>query len=183
MAIEGSPIITSAILDHDLQLERSTKSLLKQNGWNFLQDGRYIQASPLSIVDHVKTKITFGLSQLVYTAGEGLQLNYNQPDNRFYPTEVNATYVVSFRFKVVPASQSGFLDVSVECPGASFNPIIQDTCTFAKTAGTEHFFSITHPLFISQDLVTNGVELFIHPNGTNISVYDYSVFVQKTYIP
>ncbi|MGL5012978.1 MAG: hypothetical protein ACRC6V_01650 [Bacteroidales bacterium] len=73
--------------------------------------------------------------------------------------------------------------ITLESPGSSFNPVVSSTVIFNKAAGQEHFISVTQPIFISADVVTNGLEIYLNPIGTNISVYDYSVFIQKTYIP
>ncbi len=154
-----------------------------QGGWRFLQDGRYTLASPLVINNGVKTKINFDLTQLAYVAGVGLTLNYDDAADRFRPSVLNECFTVSFRLKVKPTSQAGTVDVTLESPGTTFNPIVSSTITFNKAAGREHFVSLTQPIFISQDVVTNGLEIYVNPTGTNISIYDYSVFIQKTYIP
>ena len=152
-------------------------------GWKFLQDGRYLVGTPLVVNAGVKTKINFDLTQLAYTAGVGLTLNYDDAADRFRPSVLNECFTVSFRLKIKPTAQAGTVDVTLESPGAAFNPIVSSTITFNKAAGQEHFVSITQPIFISQDVVTNGLEIYVNPISTNVSIYDYSVFVQKTYIP
>lgn len=154
-----------------------------QGGWRFLQDGRYLVGTPLVINNGVRTKLNFDLTQLAYVTGAGLTLNYDDVADKFRPSVVNEVFTVSFRLKVKPTSQAGTVDVTLESPGTTFNPIVSSTITFNKAAGQEHFVSLTHPIFISQDVVTNGLEIYVSPHGTNISIYDYSVFVQKTYIP
>ena len=152
-------------------------------GWKFLQDGRYTVGSPLVISAGIKTKVNFDLTQLAYSAGAGLILNYDDVSDKFRPSVLNECFLVSFRLKVKPTSQAGTVDVTLESPGTSFNPIVSSTITFNKAAGQEHFAGLTQPIFISQDVITNGLELYVTPLGTNISMYDYSVFAQKTYIP
>lgn len=154
-----------------------------QGGWRFLQDGRYLVGSPLVISDGVKTKINFDLTQLAYIAGVGLNLNYDDAADKFRPQVVDECFLVSFRMKVKPTSQAGTVDVTLESPGVVFNPIVSSTVIFNKSAGQEHFVNLTQPIFISSDVVTNGLEIYLLPLNTNISVYDYSVFIQKTYIP
>lgn len=171
------------IVDTQSKVGRTTESILKQNGWKFIQDGRYTSASPLSINSGVKTKITFNLSQLAYQDGKLLDLAYNQTSNKFLPSQVGATYMTNFRFKAKSSSQNNIVDVTLESPSVSFNPIVADTVTFNKSANTEQFISITQPIFITQDVITNGLEIYITPNGGTLSVYDYSMFIQKTFIP
>ena len=152
-------------------------------GWKFLQDGRYLVGTPLVINAGVKTKINFDLTQLAYVAGIGLNINYDDVADKFRPQVLNECFNVSIRMKVKPTAQAGTVDVTLESPGAAFNPLVSSTITFNKAAGQEHFINLTQPIFISTDVVTNGLEIYLNPIGTNISVYDYSVFIQKTYIP
>lgn len=183
MPMSDTPVFCHLLVDMQSKVERTTESILKQNGWKFLQDGRYTEASPLVISSGAKTKITFDLSQIAYQDGRLLDLAYDQSSNKFMPTQVGATYLANIRFKAKSSSQNNIVDVALESPSVSFNPIVADTITFNKSANTEHFISITQPIFITQDVVTNGLEIYITPNGGTLSVYDYSVFVQKTFIP
>ena len=152
-------------------------------GWKFLQDGRYLVGTPLVINNGVKTKINFDLTQLAYAAGAGLEINYDDASDKFLPQIENECFTVSLRAKIKPTAQAGTVDLTLESPGAAFNPLVSSTITFNKAAGQEHFVNLTQPIFISADVVTNGLEIYLNPIGTNVSVYDYSVFVQKTYIP
>lgn len=183
MPLFENPVITFAMMDWGSGLSRPAKSLLLQNGWSYLQDGRYVVGSPLAVADGVKTQLTFLLSNLAYADSSNLTLNYNQSNNRFYPTELKSCYLVNLRFKVKPSANSGHMDITIESPTVSFNPIVSQTLTFAKAAGDEHFFSVVGQIFITQDVINNGLTAYVNPHGTNITMYDYSVLVQKTYIP
>jgi len=183
MSMQDSPVFCHLLVDTQSKTERTTEAILKQNGWKFIQDGRYTSSSPLTISSGSKTKLTFSLTQLAYQDGRLLDLAYNQSSNKFMPTQVGATYLANIRFKAKSSSQNNILDVSLESPNVSFNPIVAESITFNKSANTEHFISITQPIFITQDVVTNGLEIYLLPTGGNLSVYDYSVFVQKTFIP
>lgn len=99
------------------------------------------------------------------------------------PTQLHATYLLNFRLKVKPSAQNGTADATLEVAGASFNPVLAGTLSFNKAANQQHFFSLTDPIFVSQDMLNNGFEIYIAPIGTNLSVYDYSLFIQKTFIP
>lgn len=183
MPLFESPVITSYMVDWSSATERPCKSILLQNGWAYLQDGRYTVAAPLVIADGAKTQITFLLSNLAYADSSNLTLNYNQSNNRFYPTENKSCYLVNLRFKVKPSANSGHIDITIESPGVSFNPLIGHTLTFAKASGDEQFFSVSGQIFISPDVITNGVTAYITASGTDVSIYDYSILAQKTYIP
>lgn len=151
--------------------------------WAYMQDGRYTSSSPLTITSGTKHKVDFDLSNLSYVDGRGgLQILYNELSDKFLPETEGDCFLVSFRYKAVPVSQNGSCDIEVECPTVSFNPIVADTVTFNKSAGNEHFFSITQPIFISSFVVDHGLELYMTPRGTNISVYDYSILVIRTYV-
>lgn len=183
MPMSDTPVFCHLLVDMQSKVERTTESILKQNGWKFLQDGRYTSASPLSISNTTKTKLTFDMSQLAYQDGSLLDVEYNQATNRFMPTQLRATYLLNFRLKVKPSAQNGTADATLEVPTASFNPVLAGTLSFNKAANQQHFFSLTDPVFVSQDMLNNGFEIYISPIGTNLSVYDYSFFIQKTFIP
>lgn len=72
---------------------------------------------------------------------------------------------------------------NVKLPDSGIQPLTAQTVTFSKGAGDEHFFSFSFPLFISADVLTNGIALYITPRDTGITVYDYSILIQRTYIP
>ena len=183
MPMSDTPVFCHLLVDMQSKVERTTESILKQNGWKFIQDGRYTSASPLVISSGSKTKLTFSLTQLAYQDGSLLDVEYNQAMNRFMPTQLRSTYLLNFRLKVKPSAQNGTADATLEVPTASFNPVLAGTLSFNKAANQQHFFSLTDPVFVSQDMLSNGFEIYISPVGTNLSVYDYSVFVQKTFIP
>lgn len=183
MPTYDTPIFSESMVDMQTGVQRKTEHILTQNGWVFAQDGRYTEASPLSIASGSKTKITFNLSQLAYTDGRNLQLEYNQQTNKFTPSDVGSVYLLNFRLKVKPSAQNGTADATLEVPTATFNPVLAGTMSFNKAANQQHFFSFTDPIFVSQQMVENGFEIYIQPLGTNLSVYDYSLFVQKSFIP
>lgn len=183
MPVYDTPLFSESMVDMQTGVQRKTEHILKQNGWVFLQDGRYTEASPLVISAGVKTRITFSLTQLAYQDGQLLAVEYDQQNNRFKPSDVGSAYLLNFRLKVKPSAQNGTADATLEVPSATFNPILAGTLSFNKAAGQQHFFSLTDPIFVSQQMLDNGFEIYIHPVGTNLSVYDYSIFIQKSFTP
>lgn len=74
MPMSDTPVFCHLLVDMQSKVERTAESILKQNGWKFIQDGRYTEASPLVITAGSKTKITFDLSQLAYQDGSLLDI-------------------------------------------------------------------------------------------------------------
>lgn len=183
MPTYDTPIFSESMVDMQTGVQRKTEHILTQNGWVFAQDGRYTEATPLVVNSGVKTKITFDLTQLAYTDGRNLQLEYNQQANKFMPSDVGSVYLLNFRLKVKPSAQNGTADATLEVSGATFNPVLAGTMTFNKAANQQHFFSFTDPVFVSQQMADGGFEIYVQPLGTNLSIYDYSIFIQKSFIP
>ena len=183
MPMSDTPVFCHLLVDMQSKVERTTESILKQNGWKFLQDGRYTSASPLSISNTTKTKLTFDMSQLAYQDGRLLDVEYNQSANKFVLQDVGGVYLFNVRFKAKSSQQNSYADIVIESPSVSFNPLSAATVSFVRSANTEHFISVSFPIFLSQDVVTNGIEMYITPSGGTTQVYDYSVFIQKTFIP
>ncbi len=182
----GTKTVTANLSLGSIPVDPATKtvSYVDQSlhgDWTFLQDGRYRTGTPKTILSGVKTKLDFDLSNLAFTTGSGLVVNYNEATDRFMPQTIGDVFLCNLRMKVRPSAQAGTLDITVESPTVSFNPLLGQTMTFNKASGTEHFLTVLQPLFISQDLITNGVEIYLHPISTNIEVYDYSLLLQKTY--
>ena len=175
----SSHLIPSA-LDRTVAFKHDTGGV---GGWAYLQDSRYVLATPKTITSGTKTKIDFSLDAVAYEASNGLSHNYNDTSDLFFPLLDGEMYTYNFRCKVKPTLQNGHLDFTIESPTVAFNPLIGQTVTFSKGAGDEHFFSFNLPLFISADVLTNGIALYVTPRDTGITMYDYSILIQRTYIP
>lgn len=183
MPTYDTPIFSESMVDMQTGVQRKTEHILTQNGWKFLQDGRYTAASPLSISSTTKTKLTFNMSQLAYQDGRLLDVEYNQSTNKFVLQDVGGVYLFNVRFKAKSSQQNSYADVVIESPSVSFNPLSASTVSFVRSANNEHFISVSFPIFLSQDVVVNGIEMYITPSGGTTQVYDYSVFIQKSFIP
>lgn len=175
----SSALIPSA-LDRTVAIKHDTDSI---GGWLFIQDSRYTSSNKLDINNTVKTKIDFSLSNIAYEASDSLDLNYNESSDLFFPCVNGEVYTYNFRCKCIPDSQNANIDFTIESPTVSFNPISSQTSVFSKGMGNEHFLSFNLPIFVSEDVLENGIELYLTPQGTGVSIYDYSVFIQRTYIP
>jgi hypothetical protein len=174
-------VMSSYLVDLEDFIERPTRAVLKQGGWFFGQLGTYTVGSPLAVSDGVKTKIAFPPSQLSYSDSRNFTLNYDTVNNKFHPLGVGDCFIVNMRFKMKASSQAGHMDIMVESPTVAFNPILAKTITFNKQAGDEQFQGITELLFISQDVATNGLEIFVSPHDTNVQIYDLSILVSTQY--
>mgnify|MGYP000084107712 FL=1 len=166
--------------DNTLAIKHDTDNL---GGWAYLQDSRYVSSTPKTITSGTKTKIDFSLVAIAYEASSGLSHNYNDTSDLFFPLLDGEMYTYNFRCKVKPTLQNGHLDFTIESPTVTFNPLTGQTVTFSKGAGDEHFFSFNLPVFISADVLTNGIALYVTPRDTGITIYDYSILIQRTYIP
>lgn len=150
-------------------------------GWKFLQDGRYTSASPLVIVSGVKTKIDFDLTQLAYSTGYGLTFDYDDTDHKFMPDVVGSVYTISLRAKFLPLHNGGSVDFSLESPSFAFNPIFAQTAAFNKIS--ENFSTVTEMIFIDPLIISNGLEIYVTPHVSDVQMYDYSIMVQRTFLP
>ena len=184
----GTPTFKGTCAPGNFPVSEDGKSLLfvdanveRIGGWKFLQDNRYTSSSPLSLSSGVKTKINFDLTQIAYSTGSGLTLNYDDVNDKFMPTVVGSTYSVSFRGKFLPLQNGGSFDLFLESPGFGFNPIVGQSTSFNKTS--ENFITITEMIFIDQLVIDGGLELYITPRGSNVLLYDYSIMVQRTFLP
>lgn len=175
-------VMSSYLVDLEDNIERPTRAVMKQGGWFFAQIGTYTSASPLHILDNAKTKISFAPSGISYSESRNFTLNYDVVNNKFHPVGVGNCYLFNLRFKLKASSQAGHLDVLLESPTVSFNPIMASTLSFNKQAGDEQFHSVTGMIYISQDVSTNGLEVYMQPHGTAVDVYDISLLASTQYL-
>jgi hypothetical protein len=158
---------------------KSTQAVLKEGDWNFTQLGHYTSISPLVVSSGAKVKITFQEGDVTYQAGVGLITQYDFINQKFIASTLNDVFMVEVRMKVKPSAQSGYMDLLMESPTFGFNPINASTQTFTKSAGDEHFISSDFLVFIGEDVLSNGIEFYIHPVDTNVQVYDISYFIVR----
>lgn len=160
---------------------RSVNSLIESGGWFFKQVDTYTESSPLTIADGVKHKLIIPLNDTGLSKGKYFDLSYDPNSHLFLPKTPDDLYLANVRMECKPDSQGGHLDLTIECPSVSYNPINGDTLTFNKSSGEEQFFSPNLILFIGQDLVDNGLEVFLKPSGCDVELYDYSFTLCRLY--
>lgn len=179
--MEDNYVMSTFLIDLEDNIVRPTRAVITAGGWFFGQMGNYTVGSPLAVSNGVKTKIAFNPANMSYSDSRNFTLNYNTTTERFMPSGVGDCFVVNLRFKVKASSQAGHMDITLESPTVAFNPITARTVTFSKQAGDEQFQGITELIFISQDVVTNGLELYVSPHDTNVQIYDVSILISKQY--
>lgn len=179
--MEDNYVMSSFLVDLEDNIVRPTRAVITAGGWFFGQLGTYTVSSPLSVIDGVKTKIAFNPANFSYSDNRNFTLHYDVVAAKFYPLQVGDCFIINLRFKIKASAQAGHMDVLLESPNVSFNPISSRTITFSKQAGDEQFQGITELIFISQDVSINGLELFVNPHGTNIQMYDISLLISKQY--
>jgi hypothetical protein len=179
--MEDNYVMSSFLVDLEDNIVRPTKAVITSGAWFFGQVGTYTLGSPLNVLDGVKTKLSFNPANFSYTDGRNLSPNYDVATDKFHPIGVGDCFIVNFRFKMKVSSQAGHMDILLESPTVAFNPITARTVTFNKQAGDEQFQGLTEMIFISQDVSTNGLELFVKPHGTNVQLYDISLLISKQY--
>lgn len=158
---------------------KSAEAIIKQGDWRFIQLGNYTQASPLVINNGVKTKLTWQLADVSYADGVGLDVSYDHVNQKFTPRTERDVYLAEIRFKSIPSGNDGHLDVTLESPSFDFNPINSKTNTFVKGAGQVHFQTNSFSVFIGSDVKANGIEVWLQPSSTNVSIYDVSFLITR----
>lgn len=161
------------------QIKRSLDNLFSQGDWQFLQLNNYTSASPLVVNQGSTSKITFQVNNISYQVGRDLNVNYNYTSQKFVPQNLNDVFLVEIRFKTKCSSQNGHADVLLETPTFAFNPINAQTFGVPKAANNEQFVSVSVPVFIGQDLITNGLEVKFSAGSGNFSVYDVSFLIVR----
>lgn len=159
--------------------ERRVDNILANGDWRFFQINNYTSASPLVISQGSTTKITFQANNIFYTAGRDLNINYDYALQKFLPQTLNDVFLVEVRFKCKCSAQNGHADVLLESPSFAYNPIQAQTISVVKAANNEQFISVAVPLFIGQDLITNGLEVKFSAGSGNFSLYDVSFMLTR----
>lgn len=159
--------------------DRNIDNILSCSDWQFIQLGNYTSAAPLYIAQGSTSKITFQLADITFSAGRDLNLSYDYAAQKFTPQTLGDVFLVEVRFKAKCSKQNGYFDVRLECPTVAYNPIQSITQGLAKAAGVEQFVSMSVPVFIGADLITNGLEVKATALDGNLSIYDVSYMVVR----
>lgn len=152
----------------------TTKSIQEVGDWNFFQLGNYTEASPLSVAEGNSSVISFQESDITFTDGNGLTINYDYDNQLFKPTQIGDLFKSEIRFKCKCSLQNGYADVKAQVPNFTYNPIQGETFGIPKGANVEQFVSLTGGIFVGQDLLTNGFEVVFTAGSGDFEVYDVS---------
>lgn len=159
--------------------ERTIDSELSVGDWNFIQLGNYTSASPLSIASTTTAKITFQQSDITFTQGRDLVLNYDFSNQKFMPQNLNDVFLVEVRLKCKCSIQNGYATIKLESPSFAYNPVQAQTFGVPKAANQEQFVSLSVPVFIGTDVKTNGLEVKFNAESGNFQVYDVSLMIVR----
>lgn len=162
------------LVDLKSGLMKSTEAIVKEGDWQFSQIDKYTSASPLVVNAGSTTKLSFDAEDVSFTAGRGEVVAYNYTAQKFLTTTVDDVYMLEVRFKCKSSTQNGHGALKIECPTVAYNPIQANSLSVPLTANSEQFYSFSAPVFIGQDLVTNGLEIKWQSVAGNFSIYDVS---------
>lgn len=159
--------------------DRNIDAMFSQGDWRFIQLSNYTSASPFSVLQGTTSKLTFQQSDISYTVGRDLNINYDYTLQRWMPQTLNDVLLVEVRMKVKCSAQNGHFDILLESPTFGFNPIQSVTQGVPKAANQEQFVSISVPIFIGPEVLANGLEVKVSAVAGNLSVYDVSYMMVR----
>lgn len=159
--------------------QRSVDNILAQGAWRFIQLSNYTLADPLSITQGNTTKLTFQPSDISFTDGRGLVLNYDYTSQKFMPQTSGDVFLVEVRFKAKCSAPNGAYELKLESPSFAFNPVQAQSGSISKSAGVEQFISLSVPIFIGQDIKNNGLGVFFKAESGNFTLYDVSFMIVR----
>lgn len=162
-------------------MERSTQSLLTGGAWFFKQIAEYTSSSPFTLAVDEKKKFTFQPDDAGFTQGKYFDLLYDFTAQKFTPVTADNVYLANIRFKATSDLRNSQLDILLESPTVLYNPINADSVSFNRTPSTEHFKSSNLLVFIGEDIVTNGVEVYFESHEANMEIYDISFMIVQLY--
>jgi hypothetical protein len=153
----------------------SAQSIVQSGDWQFIQLGHYTSASPWTVNQGITDKLTFQEADITYTAGNGLEINYDYTAQLFRPQQLNDLYLSEIRFKTRCSAQNGYADISADIPNATFSQVAGSTFGIPKGAGVEQFVSLDGGIFVGQEMIDNGFEINFTAGSGNFEIYDVSI--------
>ncbi|AUR89064.1 hypothetical protein NVP1121O_036 [Vibrio phage 1.121.O._10N.286.46.C4] len=167
------------LIDIQGKRTRSLQSMQAMGDWQFIQLGHHTSANPWSVTQGTKAKLTFQPEDITFSAGRDLELNYDFTNQSFNFQNLDDVFSTEIRFKCRCTNQNGHADVSAEIPNFGFNPIAGQTFGIPKGAGVEQFVTLSGIIFVGQDLLDGGFEVFLTSGGGDFEVYDISMLSCK----
>ena len=174
-----STLFLTDIIDNQSKESKSAAAITKEGDWKWVMLGNYTSASPLLINKRNTSKITYQPSDISFTAGSGLEVNYDFVNQKFLPTTLNDLFMVEVRMKVKSSVQNDHLDLKMEAPTFAFNPLNAQTHNFVHSAYDEQFMSSHFLVYIGQDVIDNGIEFKVTAHDGNMSIYDVSYLIVR----
>jgi hypothetical protein len=168
-------LFNTSIIDNQTGRQFSAKSLAETGDWQFLQLGHYTTGSPWVVNEGVTDKLTFQEVDITYSAGNGLEINYDFTQQLFLPQQLDDIYFSEIRFKTRCSRQNGYADVRVDVPTATFNPVQGSTFGIPRGSGVEQFVSLDGGIFVGQEMIDNGFEINFTAGFGNFEIYDISI--------
>lgn len=170
-----------SIIDTQSGIKRSVNSINEGGSWLFKQVDLFTSSAPLILLEGVDTEINIPFEDTGYSENHLIDLHYNFNSNLFLPQTVGDLYLTSFRGKAVSTHNFTHLHLKVNSPTVDYNPIEAETVIFSKNSGDVEFISTKFLIFISQDLVSNGLKFTAQSGGGNLELYDYSFTIVKLF--
>lgn len=153
------------------------------SGWALYTDTQYSSGSPLV----VSQGTIADLPNNAGTKDEG-SLPTGSPSlydgTRVQPNKINDTYDVRVTFKASTSSASnGGFNVSLDLSAAGDDSITvaSQPVRMLRGANTVQTYTINFPVFCKENFVANGGLLRIESVTGNLTMYDISLFIVKTY--
>ncbi|AHK11531.1 hypothetical protein S140_124 [Shewanella sp. phage 1/40] len=168
-------LFNTSIIDNQTGRQFSAKSLAETGDWQFLQLGHYTTGSPWVVNEGVTDKLTFQEVDITYSAGNGLEINYDYAAQLFLPRQLGDLFLTEIRFKAKCSAQNGYADLLVTSPSFLYNPVTGSTFSVPKGAGVEQFITVNGSIFVGDEVRTNGFEVKIQAGSGNFSIYDVSI--------
>jgi len=180
---DGQP--DSSITAQDIRDLIVSIKYLNGGGWEFHLDGEYLPPSAARrILAGVRTKVTIDGAAGDFghpATGHSPNHFWDVATNKVVPTAINNFAIGRFAVTAqsVAANENNFL-VEVDVGGAT--PIIfQETGVMAKGAGVDQSFNFTAPLFVGDDFLANGGELYITP-VSDMDFHTFALTINRTYL-
>lgn len=153
------------------------------SGWALYADTQYTAVSPLVISQGT----VVNLPNNAATADEGSLPTGSPPlydGTRIWPNNINDTYDVRITFKASTSSgASGGFNVSLDLSAAGNDSITvaSQPVRMLRGANAVQTYTINFPVFCKSTFVANGGLLRIESVTGNLTMYDISLFLVKTY--
>ena len=148
-------------------------------GWNRYDDQQYTSISKLVVNDGVT--VTLPNDGNKFSDIYGTESFYSPDTSTVLGINENDTYIITITFKGSASNTSnGHIDISMSGP-AGYDRIAE-TITFPKGNNIAHNIHLVYQYYADADFVTNGAQIEVRPDGTNVSIWDIIYFIQRVQV-